>query len=140
MKNRAKCKLCSNIIESFHATDYVSCKCDEISVSGGDRMECAAKNWDNFLRVDDQGNEIIIKVKKELPDQLSTIGQESQNEQNTQHNKPSKVELIQMLKEMNENIERLPPYAMNNPINHYDFSSLLILLLALFKDDCNFES
>ena len=49
--------------------------------------------------------------------------------------KPTKNELIEMLDEMNKNIERLPPYTLTNPINHYDLSSLLILLSALFKSD-----
>ncbi len=143
MKNRAKCKLCSSIIESFHTTDYVSCKCDEISVSGGDKMECSAKNWDNFMRVDDLGNEIIVKVKKDL----NEIIQNPTNKTSKQDNESSgddtdnpkhlytKQELLNMLSEMIKNIENLPQHAMISPINHYDFSSLLILLLALFKED-----
>lgn len=47
--------------------------------------------------------------------------------------KPSKKELIDMLDEMNTNIEKLPPHALLTPINHYDFSALLILLSAIFK-------
>ncbi len=49
--------------------------------------------------------------------------------------KPSKAELIDMLDEMNKSIEKLPLYAMTSPISHYDFSSLLILLSALFKSE-----
>lgn len=47
--------------------------------------------------------------------------------------KPTREELIEMLDIMQANIEGLPPGAMTLPINHYDFSSLLLLLSALFK-------
>ena len=142
MKNRAKCKLCSSIIESFHATDWVTCKCGEIHVDGGDAMKCAAKNWSNFLRVDDSGNEIIVKVESPSdPEHASTgDGENGDSGDHNKHKKPSKLELIEMLKEMINSIERLPDYAMSTPITHYDFSSLLILLLALLSDDCISDS
>ncbi len=141
MKNRAKCKLCSSIIESFHPTDYIFCKCGEISLYGADKMLCAAKHWENFLRIDDEGNEIIPKILKSGSTHPSDEADKkdkdtpSSNGDNNQHTLPSKKELIDMLSEMIKNIENLPQHAMNNPINHYDFSSLLILLVALFKDD-----
>lgn len=47
--------------------------------------------------------------------------------------KPTRKELIDMLDMMQANIEGLPPGAMTLPINNYDFSSLLLLLSALFK-------
>lgn len=128
MKNRAKCKLCSTVIESFHATDLLQCKCGEISVYGGDALKCAAKDWGNFLRIDDEGNEIIIKVSE-----LST-NQETQNNNDTKHI-PSKKELLEMLHEMIKSVEGLPQHAMNAPITHYDYASLLILLAALFEAD-----
>src|SRR5271166_4679007 len=57
IKNRAKCKLCKDILESFHQHDYVTCTCGEISIDGGTSYwRCAAKNWENFLRLDDNGN------------------------------------------------------------------------------------
>ena len=33
--NKAKCKLCGNVIESKYRHDYVTCNCGEISVDGG---------------------------------------------------------------------------------------------------------
>lgn len=122
MKNRAKCKLCSSIIESFHSYDYVICKCGAIGVSGGDLMHCSALDWKNFMRVDDQGNEIIVTVKDGSEDATPT-------------SKPSKKELIAMLDEMAKNIERLPENAMTTAINHYDYLSLLLLLSTLFKSE-----
>jgi len=63
MRNRAKCKLCNDIIESVHHHDYISCKCGEIAVDGGQHYcRCSAKSWENFIRIDDEGNEIIPKI------------------------------------------------------------------------------
>lgn len=127
MRNRAKCKLCKEILESFHEFDYVKCKCDEISISGGTvRYECAAKDWNNFLRIDDAGNEIPIKVKD---DGLDKNLKATRN----LNSKPSKNDLISMLDKMVEDIENLPEKAMLTPINHYDFCSLIILLSSIFK-------
>ena len=35
LSNKARCKLCGDIIESKHRHDWVSCKCGEIFVDGG---------------------------------------------------------------------------------------------------------
>lgn len=122
MRNRAKCKLCKDIIESFHSTDTVICKCGEISVSHGNSLCCASKNWENFLRVDDEGNEIIVK----------TESKEKQTDSIVRH---TKKDLIDMLDMMIENIERLPQNAMSQPITHYDLVSALILLSSIFKQE-----
>jgi len=115
MRNRAKCKLCNEIIESFHATDYVTCKCGEISIDGGlDSLKARANNWFNFFRVDDEGNEVVVKFK------------ESSDE--NKKDKPNKKEMISMLKDMIKSYENLPQHAMMLPINHYDFSSALLLI------------
>ncbi len=124
MKNKAKCKLCSTIIESFHSTDYVMCNCGEIAVDGGSGLKCYAKNWDNFLRLDDNGNEIIVTSEETLPKSLLD-----------NQSKPTKKELIDMLDEMVKNIERLPENAMSTPITHYDFVSLLLLLSSILRAD-----
>ncbi len=47
--------------------------------------------------------------------------------------KPNRQELIDMLKMMNEDIEKLPVYAMSSPVMQYDLSALIILLHAIFK-------
>jgi hypothetical protein len=118
MRNRAKCKLCSSIIESKHLTDFVNCDCGEIGVSGGDdQYNCMANNWDNFIRVDDQGNEIVVSVKSNIP------------------TKPNRKELIDILEEMSKSIEKLPSHAMATPINHYDYNSLLLLLVSILRSD-----
>ncbi len=139
MKNRAKCKLCSSIIESFHSTDWVECKCGEIIVGGGDAMNCAAKDWGNFLRIDDEGNEIVPKILtggKSPSDKTNNQDQANTSDDTINENHiPNRKELLDMLSEMIKNIENLPQHVMSNPITHYDFCSLLILISALFRTD-----
>jgi hypothetical protein len=122
MRNRAKCKLCNIIIESFHPLDYVDCKCGEISVSGGDSIYgCSARSWENFLRIDDDDNEIIITVKnpdKPVESILKT---------------PDKQELIDMLDEMVKSIDNLPDQAKYTSINQYDLYSALLLISEILK-------
>lgn len=125
MKNRAKCKLCQAMIESFHRWDFVTCKCGEISIDGGpDCYRSLAKDWANFLRVDDEGNEIEITVREK-----DEIQKEVPKE------KPTKKELLGTLEEMVKTFNELPQEAMMAPITHYDFSSLLSVLLILFSEE-----
>jgi len=125
MRNRAKCKLCNSVIESFHKGDYVNCKCGEISVFGGsDEMRCSANEWANFLRVDDKGNEIVVTVKGD-DKPVEAIS------------KPNRNDLLGMLDDMAKSIEGLPQQAMSMPVTNYDLLSLLLLLSALLRaDDC----
>src|SRR6267142_1015157 len=122
MKNRAKCKLCQSIIESFHSTDYVMCKCGEIAVDGGAGLKCYAKTWDNFIRIDDNGNELIVTAT-DIPDRSPLDGQA----------KPTRKEMIDMLDEMVKNIERLPEAALSSPITHYYHLSLILLLSSILR-------
>jgi hypothetical protein len=117
MRNRAKCKSCESIIESIHERDEVGCSCGKISVSGGDKMGCAATDWSIFLRVDDEGNVIVPKIQ-EAP-------------------ALSRDDLLFALDDMIKRIEEMPQQAMIISINHYDFVSLLILLSSIFKSDAS---
>jgi hypothetical protein len=128
MRNRAKCRLCGDIIESFTLVDLVTCKCGEISVDGGlNKYRCFANDWNNFIRVDDEGNEITIRVKD---------NEQKPNEKPINTNsKPSKKELLDMLDEMINSYERLPNYAKEANITNYDLLSVLLLVSSLFKAD-----
>jgi len=120
MKNRAKCKLCETVIQSFHRNDYVPCKCGEISICGGDYVyECGAKNWINFLRVDDNGNEIITKLIEKMDDPP----------------KMTKREIIDSFAEMVKNLENIPNEAKSTYINHYDLLAYMTVVLAALKAD-----
>jgi hypothetical protein len=49
LRNRARCKLCNDIIESLHRHDYQTCSCGEIMVDGGrDYLRGGAKKMENF--------------------------------------------------------------------------------------------
>ena len=126
MRNRAKCKLCESIIESFHVHDYVSCKCDEIAVDGGnDYCRAAAKNWENFIRLDDDGNEVQVKVYQKEEEEIKPL-----------ETKPkTKEDLLDMLDNMIASIEKLPSHAMCTAVTNYDFCALLILLSSILKKD-----
>ena len=116
MRNRAKCKLCKSVIESRFNGDYVVCSCGEIGIDGGEeKYAVSARDYSNFLRIDDEDNEIEVKV----------IGEEQQG-------RPTREELIGSLGEMIKRIEELPKHAMLTNINHYDWCSLLILLHSIF--------
>ena len=122
MRNRAKCKKCQFTIESFHRYDYVVCKCGEISINGGtDKYECGAKDWNNFIRIDDDENEIPIKVKESTEEKVQEV------------NVPSKEELIVMMDEMISYIEKLPEQAKYAPVSQYDFYSFMMIISALMK-------
>lgn len=134
MKNRAKCKLCSSIIESFHQHDYVTCKCGEISIDGGSyHFSASAKDWRNFLRVDDEGNEIVVKVVDKPCADNAGLGPEPCVTIDGPSNKPTKEELLEMLGSMIKTIEELPTNAMTLPITHYDHYSALLLIKAIME-------
>jgi hypothetical protein len=115
MRNRAKCKSCESIIESKAHNDEMVCKCGQISVSGGDRLGCSALNWNNFLRVDDEGNVIVPKIQ-DTP-------------------KATREDFLNALDEMIRKIEEMPANAMVISINHYDFVSMLILFSSIFRSE-----
>ena len=121
MKNKAKCKSCASIIESCHATDYVQCKCGKIAVLGGSSMRCAAEDWNQFVRIDDENKEIPITVHENKED-LQKSGEIS-----------SRDELINMLENKIETFDHLPAQAMQTPVTHYDLQSILILFSEILK-------
>lgn len=127
MKNRAKCRLCKAVLHSLHDSHYVECDCGEISISGGSsHLYCFAKDFANFIRVDDLDQEVIVKVEDQeqiqepkplpMPD-----------------SKPTKDDLMSYLDNMIDSYERLPQNAMSSPISHYDLLSVLLLARSLFK-------
>lgn len=123
MKNKAKCKLCESVIESFHVTDYVMCKCGEIAVDGGEALYCYAKNFENFIRVDDEGKEVSVSVKDNVLSQKTE----------TETPKRTKNEVLSTVKEMISQIESMPANAMTASLNHYDYLSLLLLLSSALE-------
>lgn len=127
MRNRAKCKLCGDVIESFHSTDHVQCSCGEIDVFGGDAMRCAAAHWSNFIRVDDKGNEIIPVIKKSPDDPVSA--------EIYQQDPLSKAALLAELDQIIKRYDSLPRHVLDSPVSHTDLLSVLLLLQAILRTD-----
>ena len=114
MRNRAKCKKCNAIIESFVMNDLIACDCGAIAISGGTYLyEVFANDFGDMIRIDDEDNEIIPKI----------VGKPAQEKET----KPTRDELLLELERMIDNIGRLPPVAKLNCINHYDLGSALLL-------------
>ena len=64
LHNRAKCKLCNDIIESTHRHDFVSCSCGEIFVDGGkDYLRRGAKDFKNLIDMSETAS--VEKMNKE---------------------------------------------------------------------------
>jgi hypothetical protein len=141
MRNRAKCRLCEDIIESMHRHDYVRCKCEEIAVDGGDSyFRCAANNWENFIRIDDDGNEVIPKIEDKAKIDDSNDIKEYITDELSKVRITTKSDLINELKRMLSSEQELPNIAMTTAITHYDLISLLMLLVAIFESDLKDES
>lgn len=122
MRNRAKCKLCNAIIESMNEHDHVVCKCGHIAVSGGpDKPKALARDFANFLRVDDEGNEkaVVFKEKEDgEPKKMTT------------------EEILRALEDLIKSYENLPQHALLAPVSHADQLSLLMIVSSLFRSIC----
>lgn len=117
MRNRAKCKLCDSVIESFTMTDYVECKCGEIGIAGGaDKLITSATDYANFLRIEDDGTAKPVQYQKEIV-----------------KDKPTKEQLLQELTQHLSNIEKLPPSGLNSYVTNYDLWSSLALISAILR-------
>jgi hypothetical protein len=129
VKNRAKCRLCGDILESFHRFDEVFCNCGEISISGGDQLLITqARDYKNFLRIDDEGNEIIVKVVD------SSDNSSKKNDPSNENAPIGRQEKLEMLDGMIKNIENLPHYAMTSPVTQYDLYSFMLLVSSILKE------
>ena len=127
LRNRAKCKLCDSIIESFHDTDHVICKCGEIEVNGGQAMFAKANDFANFLRVDDLGNEIVVQYIRPNPSQESGDAVQDEPKEITRD------EMLKLLEAMIDDDEKLPAHAKTSPINIYDLLRYMLLISKILK-------
>lgn len=120
-RNRAMCKLCESIIESHTAKDRVSCTCGEIEVDGGkENYICYAKDFKNFIRIDEEDVKIEVKVKE--------IDSTKANFNNSK----------EALEEMIKSIENMPSNALITSATQYDLLGILYLLQSFFS--CKEES
>lgn len=130
MRNRAKCKLCGDLLESFHRHDYVQCKYKAIAIDGGtDYCRCFAVDWNNFIRIDDEDKEII-------PEIIEKDAEEKKKEEGISEMEApplTREDHIKSIQSIIDRCESLPDHALSMPINHYDYLSLLYLLKAILS-------
>lgn len=125
MRNRAKCKLCNSIIESYSLEDYVTCSCGEIAITGGNsKYYVSAKEYSNFLRVDDEGNEIIVTVKHE---------DESYPPKEEESIIDKRRLSLDMLYAMAKSYDNLPPQALQLPASNADLASALFIIYSILN-------
>lgn len=98
-------------------------------MDGGEGMRCGAKDWGNFLRVDDEDNEVVPKIvegkEKVIPiHKLDNVPESIPND----YYLPEKIDPLEALKQMVKIYEELPKEAQQDPVSNSDMHSILILL------------
>jgi len=108
--------------------DFVECPCKEICVHGGNKNYCGAKDWGNFVRIDDEGNEVEIKVQDKKEPLTSN--------EKIEEKKPliSLEDKLDALKLMIEDYESLPSHGQYQTVSVADHLSMLLIVESLFCD------
>ena len=89
-------------------------------------MLCYAKSFKNFIRINDDGEEVIPTiVEKEVPEA-------DPNQDMTQP--PNRQELLSALNDYIKSFDNLPEHAMMTPITHIDLKNSLTIVYAILKD------
>lgn len=128
MKNRAKCKLCDEIIESLDKDKIIQCKCGEIAIDGGNEFYGAyAKDFVNFLRISEDGT--VIEVKYVVKEPSPVIEQAEAPEQG----RLTRKELLDILEENMKSVEKMPTHALAAPMTNYDYFAFGTLVLSIFR-------
>lgn len=125
MRNRAKCKKCQQIIESFHSTDFVICGCNEIAVDGGEALKCFARDWTNFLRVDDEGNEIVPEIKEANMPSHTTLVEDISTKDG---------DALEALKAMIDSYVKLPRHVIDSPATSGDLCNVMMIIYQAMRD------
>lgn len=129
MKNRAKCKLCLDIIESTENKMF-SCSCGQISIGGGaEKFRCQAIDWNNFIRISDDGCEIPVKFE-------DTNNQEDSKhtKNNVENQRMTRSELMNHLADHIRHSESLPPHVRQSFCTYLDLEAITSLLYAILKE------
>ena len=123
MRNRAKCKLCKSELESVAFSDVVSCECGEISIWGGlQELKVMARDYKNFLRLDEKGNEIEVKVIDKPKEEEETVMNEEKQPELTREQK------IEMVDAMLKYYDDLPGHALLSSPTQYDMKAMFLMI------------
>lgn len=63
MRNRARCALCNDVVESLHRHDFVQCSCQAIFVDGGQDYWRRGGEPQNFIEMDDSEPPPLPKMR-----------------------------------------------------------------------------
>lgn len=129
MRNRAKCKLCLSVIESFLPDEIVYCKCGEIAVCDGAAMRMWPIGSPNFLRVDEIGNEVVVSYKEKGAEGHDNEGEHKPNEPR------SKADLIKDFENAIEYIDKSPDHEKYSPVTNIALCHYLKALVNILKRD-----
>lgn len=128
MKNRAKCRLCGDILESLTQFDVVECSCKEISIWGGEyELRCHARDFKNFLRIDDRGAERQVKY-------IEVHEEDQKNEASEPVPKAlTRQELIDEIDTLVQYISDYPPHKLHSACTYADLRDFVSLLSSVLK-------
>lgn len=90
-------------------------------------MLAKAKDFANFLRVDDLGNEIVVQYRQK-PEDIGSNGNADDPKESL-----AKEELLDMLDTMIKGDEGLPDKVKENQLNTYDLLRYMYLIKEMFK-------
>jgi hypothetical protein len=126
MTNKAKCKLCGDIIESLHKNDLIKCSCGEIAIAGGEyELLSFANDYANFLRIDEFGEEksvTYIENYKDIAIQEKDV-----------ETPFTRTQLIDMLDRLIKYYDKMPSHAQLQFVTHKDLSEALSLMLSIWR-------
>jgi len=127
MINRAKCKLCNDIIESWLPDEIVPCKCGAIAVCDGAAMRMYPAGSPHFVRVDDRGNEIVVEY---------VTTKDNEEDHQSPQDKESKIstdEAIYALERSIEYNDSLPYHERYIPITTDEVNTYLKSILNIIR-------
>lgn len=126
-RNRAKCKLCSSIIESHFEGDVAVCACGAITVFGGESMDMAPFGSPNFMRVDDLGNEVLVQYRD--------IQADKQSEEDMNHHQEytSYKEAVNELQRLIDADEHFVKNGDDSPIRRCDLLQYMNRIINIFN-------
>ena len=122
MRNRAKCRLCDDILESLNKDDIKICSCGQIAICGGsDELKGKAKDPANFIRINDDDSEVITEIENASTPTPSDTSP------------PSRDELLDMLKDFISAAEELPNHVKISFSTESDLQALRKLVYSILR-------
>lgn|SRR3990167_1061146 len=125
MRNRAKCKLCGDVIESYYPADHITCSCGEIGIWGGKlELHTFANDYANFLRVEDDESLVAVKYIADSKDKTSD------EKQHPEEDGQLSINPLEQLKAFADYLRSMPNGAQYSPVTHADLASTIELVAA----------